>query len=230
MASQLPFELLIEICSYLSPIDLYSLSMICKRYRKLLWSNKSATTQSIWRTARHKFVPHLTLQPPDDMSEQQFIYMMVLIQRCMFCEEEDRWKLAMHFEFRMYCCQRCLAERTVSRDTLIKEWELPTYLLPCMQPLTANAQRPQLFLMKEVKLLLNNYNKLTGDKERKIWITEKSQRMAKLKDTNREYNVQHDIGRYDHYERLERLFRTLHMSTDYPYIFRGGRCTSREIW
>lgn len=112
MASQLPSEVLIEICRYLPPHDLYSLSMVCKSYRELLWSNKPAT-QSIWRTARQKFVPHLTLSPPDSMSEQQYIYMMVLIQRCMFCGEEDRWKLAMYFEFRMYCCKRCLAERTV---------------------------------------------------------------------------------------------------------------------
>lgn len=97
-----------------------------------------------------------------------------------------------------------------------------------MQPLQPNAQRPQLFLMKEVKSLMNEYNKLTSEREK--WINEKSRNMAKLKEINREYNTQHDDGRYDHNERLERLFRTLQMSTDYPYLFRGKKYPSRGIW
>ncbi|CAJ0763278.1 15612_t:CDS:2, partial [Entrophospora sp. SA101] len=149
MATIIPSEIFIKICSYLSPSDLYSLTTVCKNYRSMLWSFTSTTTQSIWCNSREQFISHLTLPPPKDMSEQQYIWLMVLLNKCQFCKENDKKKLSMCWEFRMYCCQRCLAQRTVSRDTLLKEWELPDILITCFTSLPPSDQRPQLFLISE---------------------------------------------------------------------------------
>src|ERR1044072_129660 len=113
MASTLPFEILIEIFGYLRPRDLYSLSSVCKRYRTLLWSKESTTTQDIWRTSRRRYVLHRTFGPPEDMSEQQYNYLLAVVNSCQFCGECCRYKLTMHWEFRIYCCHDCLLQRCV---------------------------------------------------------------------------------------------------------------------
>ncbi|CAB4413574.1 unnamed protein product [Rhizophagus irregularis] len=216
MATTLPNEILVEICSHLHPSDLYNLSLVCKRFRNLLWNKTNESAQLIWRTSRLNFVPHLSLPCPEGMSEQRYIWLMLLLDKCMFCDEKDKWKLAMHWEFKMYCCNKCLAQRTVSRDTLIKEWEISEHILTCIVPLAPNAQRPQLFLMRQVKQTLKEYNKLSISKKEN-WIKRKQKEIDELKNANNEYRKQHDFGRYDYNERLERIFRTLHMSTEYPY-------------
>jgi hypothetical protein len=113
MATTLPNDILARICSHLHPSDLYNLSLVCKRFRNLLWNKTNESTQLIWRTSRLNFVPHLTLPCPEGMSEQQYIWLMLLLDKCMYCDETDKWKLAMHWEFKMYCCNKCLAQRTV---------------------------------------------------------------------------------------------------------------------
>ncbi|CAI2165875.1 4559_t:CDS:2 [Funneliformis geosporum] len=216
MATTLPNEILIEICRYLSPSDLYNLTLVCKRFRNLLWNKTNESTQLIWRISRLNFIPHLKLPCPEGMSEQKYVWLMQLLDKCMFCEERNKWKLSMYWEFKMYCCQRCLAQRTVSRDTLIKEWEISEKLLTCIVPLPPNAQRPQLFLMKQVTQTIKEYKKLSITKKEN-WIKRKQKEINNLKDENKKYIKQHDYGRYDYNERLERLFSTLQMSTDYAY-------------
>ncbi|CAJ0629286.1 7964_t:CDS:2 [Entrophospora sp. SA101] len=221
MATIIPSEIFIKICSYLSPSDLYSLTTVCKNYRSMLWSFTSTTTQSIWCNSREQFISHLTLPPPKDMSEQQYIWLMVLLNKCQFCKENDKKKLSMCWEFRMYCCQRCLAQRTVSRDTLLKEWELPDILITCFTSLPPNAQRPQLFLISEEDI--NNNEKLL------LWIKSNQEEIALLKSQNKRYIFQHDEGRYDHNEQLDRLFNTLNMSIEYNIKINDSRRNSRSL-
>src|SRR5207253_3138678 len=72
----IPFEVLIEICDYLHPSDLYTLTTVCKRYRSLLWNKTSTTTQLIWRNSRKKYITHLSgVDPPERMCEQEFIWL-----------------------------------------------------------------------------------------------------------------------------------------------------------
>ncbi|CAJ0832799.1 17921_t:CDS:2, partial [Entrophospora sp. SA101] len=200
---------------------LYSLTTVCKNYRSMLWSFTSTTTQSIWCNSREQFISHLTLPPPKDMSEQQYIWLMVLLNKCQFCKENDKKKLSMCWEFRMYCCQRCLAQRTVSRDTLLKEWELPDILITCFTSLPPNAQRPQLFLISEEDI--NNNEKLL------LWIKSNQEEIALLKSQNKRYIFQHDEGRYDHNEQLDRLFNTLNMSIEYNIKINDSRRNSRSL-
>jgi hypothetical protein len=70
--------------------------------------------------------------------------------------------------------------------------------------------------MRQVKQTLKEYNKLSISKKEN-WIKRKQKEIDELKNANNEYRKQHDFGRYDYNERLERIFRTLHMSTEYPY-------------
>ncbi len=120
MATKIPSEILIEICSHLTPSELYSFSSVCKKYRSLLWSI-STTTQDIWRLSRLRFIPNLTLpppllrttdkEPPERMSEQQYIWLMILCKKCQFCDQKNKSELTMYWEGKIYCCRKCLNKR-----------------------------------------------------------------------------------------------------------------------
>ncbi|RHZ72427.1 hypothetical protein Glove_242g22 [Diversispora epigaea] len=211
VAQTIPSEILIEICGYLHPQDLYSLASVCKRYRSLLWSKSSTTTQQIWRTSRLKYVVNLSLAPPTKMSEQQYIWLMVLLNKCMFCDERKKLKLTMYWEFRMYCCKKCLNERIVSRQTLLNEYNVSEELMECFPRLLkgVNSRDPILYLKKDVIKTLNYYNQLKVF-ERNQWIKRQEIKINKLQLENEKYNNLHDQTRYDHTEKIERLLIKLH--------------------
>src|SRR5688572_5291300 len=52
----LPSEILIQICSYLTPYELLLLSETCVKFKKFLDAPKSSTTQEIWKNSRKEFV------------------------------------------------------------------------------------------------------------------------------------------------------------------------------
>ncbi|GET01634.1 hypothetical protein GLOIN_2v1879489 [Rhizophagus clarus] len=205
----IPFEILIEICDYLHPSDLYNLTMVCKRYRSLLWDKTSTTTQLIWKSSRKNFINNLNVDPPGKMCEQEFIWLMLLLNKCMFCNQTDKFELTMHWEFKMYCCFKCLNERTICKLTLLQKYNFPEELLACLPQLqkNPNPRDPPLYLIRDVENLFKQYN---YEKDKKNWVKERQDQIIKLNIENEQYNTLHDQVRYDHTERLERLLRKLH--------------------
>lgn len=206
----IPFEILIEICDYLHPSDLYTLTTVCKRYRSLLWNKTSTTTQLIWRSSRKKFITQLSVvDPPERMCEQEFIWLMVLLNKCMFCYQSDRFELTMHWEFKMYCCFKCLSKKTVSKTTLSGKFKFPEELFACLPQLqrNPNSRDPPMFLIKDVEKFLLQYD---YEKDKQKWVKEQRDQIIKLDLENEQYNTLHDQVRYTHTERLERLLRRLH--------------------
>ncbi|CAI2176386.1 1008_t:CDS:2 [Funneliformis geosporum] len=65
----LPSEILIQICSYLTPYELLLLSETCVRFKKFLDAPKSSTTQEIWKNSRKAFVLRELLTTYGDMPE-----------------------------------------------------------------------------------------------------------------------------------------------------------------
>lgn len=122
MAIELPPEILMIIFIYLTPSDLYILSSVCKRFRSILWS-KSEMAQHIWRKSRLHHIPFLNRSPPklcittsgtEMMSEQQYLWLMIICEKCQFCEQKDKIKLTLYWEVKFYCCSICL-EKIVIR-------------------------------------------------------------------------------------------------------------------
>ena len=65
----LPAEILIQICSYLSPYELFLLRETCVRFNNLLDAPNSSTIQEIWKYTRKEFLKDKT-NPPKGMSER----------------------------------------------------------------------------------------------------------------------------------------------------------------
>ncbi|CAG8665190.1 9939_t:CDS:2 [Funneliformis mosseae] len=204
MATKIPTEIIIEICLHLTPNDLYSLSSVCRKYRSLLWST-TTTTQDIWRLSRLSFVPNLTLPPPflhtynkeplKRMSEQQYIWLMTLCEKCHFCDQTNKMELTMYWEGKFYSCVKCLTKRVISGETLKSKWKVPEKLLQCLQELPKSFDiicwQPQTFLISEVINLLKEYDQLKKH-ERNDWIEKKKREIERLQGENETYRELHD--------------------------------------
>ncbi|CAG8709372.1 12064_t:CDS:1, partial [Funneliformis mosseae] len=79
----LPQELFMDICENLHPKDLYTLSLVCKQFRIILWSN-STNTQQIWCNSRSKFLKS-NIKLPNSLTEQKFIWLGFLGHNCQYC-------------------------------------------------------------------------------------------------------------------------------------------------
>jgi len=108
----LPQELFMDICENLHPKDLYTLALVCKQFRVILWSN-STSTQQLWCNSRHKFL-NSDLKLPVNLSEQRFIWLMFLGQTCQTCGinlQDDNRRL--FWEFKVLICSDCAKIKTV---------------------------------------------------------------------------------------------------------------------
>lgn len=107
-------EILIKIISYLPPQDLYSLTLVNKRYRSLLWSS-SPTTQAIWRNSRVQYLTYPSLPPPPWMSEQKYIWFTLLARSCQICSAPINVQniFPKNWEFGITCCNKCFEQNTV---------------------------------------------------------------------------------------------------------------------
>ncbi|CAI2164669.1 17117_t:CDS:2 [Funneliformis geosporum] len=205
IASTLPSEILIEIFSYLHPKELYSLLSVCKRYRIILWSKSSTTTQRIWRSSRIRYLLHTTIEPPENMCEQQYNYLLIMVNVCQFCGEYRKLSLTMHWEFRLYCCKECLSQRCISRNTLVEKLKVSGELLTCLQPILTPPKKQKIFLISDVRATLNEYFKIEDEQQRLDWIQKSQLKVINMTRLHKEYKTQFDLIRYSVKERIQRL-------------------------
>ncbi|CAJ0764049.1 16780_t:CDS:2 [Entrophospora sp. SA101] len=221
MATIIPSEIFIKICSYLSPSDLYSLTTVCKNYRSMLWSFTSTTTQSIWCNSREQFISHLTLPPPKDMSEQH---------RDTLLKE---WELP---DILITCFTSLPPNAQRPQLFLISEiiknnnynyifnfFLLNNHTHSNHNTHTNHSTHNNHIITNIDEEDINNNEKLL------LWIKSNQEEIALLKSQNKRYIFQHDEGRYDHNEQLDRLFNTLNMSIEYNIKINDSRRNSRSL-
>ncbi|RIA83108.1 hypothetical protein C1645_787060 [Glomus cerebriforme] len=195
----LPQEVFIEICENVHPKDLYSLALVCKQFRTILWSN-SITTQQLWNKSRLKFIPQCTyLKPPGDLSEQKFVWLLSseISKTCQCCgkkvEGSDR---KLFWEFKVLICSKCAQERTISLEKLKELYDpdlFPENVLSCLPCISetifrnsfdylVNATSPgyygsnPYYWRADVLHAENEYNSLRKD-ERENWVNKKQTEM-----------------------------------------------------
>src|SRR6266498_1863135 len=107
-----PLAIYLRIFKYLTPQDLYSLSSVCKKFRKLLWSNKKST-QELWKSSRMHNLTYPSLPPPSNMNEQQYIWLALLAKKCQFCNNSyNRFGYNVWIK-REVLCSKCFSEKTL---------------------------------------------------------------------------------------------------------------------
>ncbi|CAB4479334.1 hypothetical protein RhiirA5_423072 [Rhizophagus irregularis] len=206
MAIELPPEILMIIFIYLTPSDLYTISSVCKKFRSILWP-KTEISQHIWRKSRLHHIPFLNRSPPklctttsgtEVMSEQQYLWLMIICEKCQFCEQKDKIKLTLYWEAKFYCCSTCLQKRTISGYKLIQGF--PKVLIKFLNELpkmpgVANWE-PQLYFESEAKRLLEEYNQVR-EYERDAWIERKESITKETKKEIKIYREFHSEFKYN---------------------------------
>ncbi|CAG8445237.1 14715_t:CDS:2 [Funneliformis caledonium] len=107
----LPSEIFVEICRFLSPWELDSVSFVCRKFRVLLTCPSSLTTMHIWRTSRKStiFFPQLPL--PEGINERDYCLISMLERGCQFCSDKLDY-VRIYWIFRVRSCWACLMIRT----------------------------------------------------------------------------------------------------------------------
>lgn len=99
----LPLEVVLEICTYLEPADLFSLSNTSKVFRSVVTG--PASTQ-LWIDARTKVgLPELLLP----MSDLQYAALLFSRNGCQFCGRKNAGKPEVYYRARI--CTACLNTR-----------------------------------------------------------------------------------------------------------------------
>ena len=104
-----PAEIFIEICSFLPPTDLFTLSQVCRKFRGYLCALNSFSTQQIWKKSRLQFTKRNS--PPKGMEEKKYIELL-MTKGCQICKRVKECKI--YWEFEIRCCKRCFLKKTVT--------------------------------------------------------------------------------------------------------------------
>jgi hypothetical protein len=104
-------ELFVEICSFLSPADLFTLSQVCRKFRGYLFAPNSSTTQQIWKESRLQFMPE-DMPPPEGMSEEKYVELLMTEWGCQICKQVKECEI--YWELEVRCCDECFSKKTIS--------------------------------------------------------------------------------------------------------------------
>src|SRR5436190_3904343 len=94
-----PPEIFLEICSFLSPADLFTLTQVCRKFREYLFAPNSPNTQEVWKNSRLQFMPEECMPPPEGMSEEKYVGLLMKERGCQFCKVK-KCKIFWSFEVR----------------------------------------------------------------------------------------------------------------------------------
>ncbi|RGB41611.1 hypothetical protein C1646_810567 [Rhizophagus diaphanus] len=108
----IPPEIFTKFCTFLSPNDLFTLSQVCRKFRGYLYAPNSFSTQQIWKTSRLQFMPKEDMPPPEGMSEEKYVRLLITERGCQICKKTKECKI--YWEFEVRCCEKCFLKKTSS--------------------------------------------------------------------------------------------------------------------
>ncbi|PKK72998.1 hypothetical protein RhiirC2_359819 [Rhizophagus irregularis] len=176
----IPCEVFIDICKFLPPLDLFTLSLVCKNFRNWLVARSNFGTEQIWRTARINWLTHLR-SPPNGMPEQCYVFLHLIELGCQFCGNGKidphgglpcEIPARIYWCFRVRCCQKCLLERTVTSKQIKEEGKVHSDLLRILPHYFKN-NRPHIYWRSQVEAAYQEYVNLDR-KDFDKWIYDKS--------------------------------------------------------
>src|SRR5687768_15996287 len=89
----LPPEIFAIFCVFLPPVDLLTLTQVCRKFRGYLCASNSFSTQQIWKESRLQFMPKEDMPPPKGMNEKQYVELLMTKRGCQFCKRNESCKI-----------------------------------------------------------------------------------------------------------------------------------------
>ncbi|RIA99425.1 hypothetical protein C1645_869986 [Glomus cerebriforme] len=103
--------------------DLFTLTQVCRKFRGYLCAPNSLATQQIWKESRLQFIPNEDLPPPEGMSEEKYVELLMMERGCQICKRNKICKI--YWEFAIRCCSSCHLNKTICRNKLIRASNCP---------------------------------------------------------------------------------------------------------
>ena len=103
-------ELFVVICSFLPPDDLFTLSQVCRKFREYLFAPNSVVTQQIWKESRLQFMPSEDMPPPEGLSEEKYVELLMTERGCQICKSKG---CQIYWGLNVRCCKKCFENNTV---------------------------------------------------------------------------------------------------------------------
>ncbi|CAB4391039.1 unnamed protein product [Rhizophagus irregularis] len=201
-------EIFIEICSFLPPGDLFTLSQVCRKFRGYLCAPNSFVTQQIWKESRLNFMPKEDMPPPEGMSEEKYAELLMTERGCQICKRTKECKI--YWEFAIRCCKECHSNKTVSRIRLI-DIECPSEFVDIMPYTHTGFTICNKYYWKEQ--LDSAYSQYYGlsKKKKEIWLNNKKQ----IFDSIMNYVNKRELREIEEREKLDVYFCFYH----HPHLF-----------
>ncbi|CAB4496336.1 unnamed protein product [Rhizophagus irregularis] len=79
----IPTETFINICQFLTPWDLVSISLVCRKFRDYLTCPTSSTTMDVWRISRTNTIFFPQLSPPEGLNERDYCKIVISCWDCL---------------------------------------------------------------------------------------------------------------------------------------------------
>ncbi|KAM5531188.1 hypothetical protein V8D89_015158 [Ganoderma adspersum] len=112
----LSIDILFEIFSQLSPLDLIRVTRTSKSFRKLLLDRNTST---VWIAARERAFPNYP-EPPDSVSEPFWANLVFGEATCENCSTKNVRRVM--FEWRCRLCTSCLKASTMRESRILELW------------------------------------------------------------------------------------------------------------
>ena len=106
-------ELFVDICSFLPPANLFILTQVCRKFREYLFAPNSVATQQIWKESRLQFIPPEDMPPPEGLSEEKYVELLMTERGCQICRKVNVKKCRIYWEFQVRCCGKCFLKNTI---------------------------------------------------------------------------------------------------------------------
>jgi hypothetical protein len=108
---KIPCEIFMIICTYLSPLDLFSLTRVCKKWKNWLVAPNNRYTQFIWKESRMMYMRYIK-DPPVNVDEfkwyiKKWKKIPDWIHDCFFCFNMKAKKLCRYKELWVRVCRHC---------------------------------------------------------------------------------------------------------------------------
>ncbi|RIA99424.1 hypothetical protein C1645_857132 [Glomus cerebriforme] len=185
--TNIPPELFIDICSFLPPADLLSLSQVCRKFHGYLRAPNSLATQQIWKESRLQFIPNEDLPPPEGMSEEKYVELLMMERGCQICKRNKKCKI--HWVFAVRCCKQCFSNKATCWYTL-NLINCPLEFVDVM-PYTYNAGYgtcKRYYWIEQIDHAYSQYYSLSK-KMKKSWLNDKKHIFVSLM----EYSMKRDV-------------------------------------
>ncbi|GES88655.1 hypothetical protein GLOIN_2v346406 [Rhizophagus clarus] len=205
--TDIPNEIFVQICANLPPSDLFSLTLVCKKLKGLLCSPGSKETQAIWRNSRLRFMRFLQYPPPSNLDEKSYIVLKQMDKGCQFCNEKNFVKV--YWEFRVRCCESCLDEKTMSRDRLYIDGDIPSVIFKTLPHIFRDAS--QIYWTNDVIKASYEYFNLP-DEEKQDWVDQNEDFVSRM---IQEIMVNKQEEQHEHLVKLEENFMAQSMNPNY---------------